>query len=158
MRRLPGSIAINGILMTDKAELKSCGFLLIQGDPVQSFLLMKHHDRWDLPKGHTEPGESELDCAYRETEEETGIHRKAISLVPDFCYRHQYFVQYKRTGGSKMLKELVIFLGRVSDDCQIQLTEHIGYDWFDWNPPHHIQTLTIDPLLQAVARHFADRL
>jgi 8-oxo-dGTP pyrophosphatase MutT (NUDIX family) len=51
----------------------SCGFLILRGQPVDSFLLMKHPRRWDLPKGHLDEGETELQCALRELQEETGI-------------------------------------------------------------------------------------
>jgi len=52
---------------------RSCGFLIVKGDPIESFLLMKHPARWDLPKGHVDPGETDMQCALRELEEETGI-------------------------------------------------------------------------------------
>lgn len=142
--------------MTEIAEIKSCGFLLVQGQPVQSFLLMKHQDRWDLPKGHTEPGETELECAYRETEEETGLKPSDIELDPTFCFRLQYPVSYQRNPGVTKLKELVIFLGSLSLGAAIDVTEHIGFEWFPWNPPHKIQAQTIDPLLAAVAEHLTD--
>jgi bis(5'-nucleosidyl)-tetraphosphatase len=44
-------------------EVKSCGFLVMKSD--QSFLLMKHSDRYDLPKGHMEVGETEQQTALR---------------------------------------------------------------------------------------------
>lgn len=47
----------------DTPEVKSCGFFVMK--PDQSFLLMKHKDRYDLPKGHMEAGESELQTAKR---------------------------------------------------------------------------------------------
>ncbi len=43
--------------------VKSCGFLVMK--PDQSFLLMKHQDRYDLPKGHMEVGETEQQTALR---------------------------------------------------------------------------------------------
>lgn len=132
-------------------EVKSCGVLLVRGEPIDSFLLMKHADRWDLPKGHVDPGETELECALREMEEETGIPRQAVELDPRFEFRHQYHVQGPRTGGIRKLKELVIFLGRLKSEQPILVTEHADYEWFPWNPPHLIQERTIDPLMQAVA-------
>jgi 8-oxo-dGTP pyrophosphatase MutT (NUDIX family) len=44
-------------------EVKSCGFLVMK--PDQSFLLMSHKDRYDLPKGHMEVGETEQQTALR---------------------------------------------------------------------------------------------
>ena len=42
------------------ATQKSCGFLIMRGEPPREFLLMRHADRWDLPKGHVDPGETEM--------------------------------------------------------------------------------------------------
>ena len=44
-------------------EVKSCGFFVMK--PDRSFLLMKHADRYDLPKGHMEAGETEHQTAVR---------------------------------------------------------------------------------------------
>lgn len=44
-------------------QVKSCGFFVMK--PNQSFLLMKHPKRYDLPKGHMEPGETEQQTALR---------------------------------------------------------------------------------------------
>ena len=67
---------------------RSCGFLIVRGDPVGSFLLMKHKQRWDLPKGHVDPGETDLECAYRELVEETGIAADDIVMDPTFRFEH----------------------------------------------------------------------
>ena len=52
-------------------EVMSTGFLVIRRQPEVSFLLLRHPDRWDLPKGHLDPGETPAECALRELEEET---------------------------------------------------------------------------------------
>ena len=36
------------------------------------YLMIHRNGRWDLPKGHVEPGESTAECAVREFAEETG--------------------------------------------------------------------------------------
>ena len=53
--------------------VNAAGMLLFALESPPKFLLMRHRDRWDLPKGHAEPGETLLATALRETEEETGI-------------------------------------------------------------------------------------
>ena len=131
-------------------ELKSCGVLVVRGDPIREFLLMKHADRWDLPKGHVDPGETDIACALRELEEETGITPADLDLDPTFRFESQYNVRNKRTGGEWQPKSLVIFLGRLKRDTDVVVTEHEGYQWFPWNPPHQIQQQTIDPLLAAL--------
>ncbi len=131
----------------------SCGVLIVRGDPVESFLLMKHADRHDLPKGHVDPGETEMECALRELEEETGITSRDIEIDPTFQYRSKYTVRNKRTNFEEKEKTLVIFLGRLTADVEIRPTEHAGFAWVAWSPPHAIQTKTIDPLLAELAAH-----
>lgn len=138
--------------------LKACGVLVLRCDPaspraIREFLLMQHPTRWDLPKGHVDPGETdERETALRELEEETGIPAEAVELDPTFRFVHQYPVRSQRTGGEERLKTLVIFLGRLTRDVEIRVSEHDGYRWFPWQPQHRIQPQTIDPLLAEVER------
>jgi bis(5'-nucleosidyl)-tetraphosphatase len=89
----------------------SCGFLIVRGRPIESFLLMKHPHRWDLPKGHVDEGETELQCALRELAEETGITEQDIEVDPDFRFENRYLVNEKRYGGEGSIeKTLYVFL------------------------------------------------
>ncbi|HIF01691.1 MAG TPA: NUDIX domain-containing protein [Planctomycetes bacterium] len=137
-------------------EPRSCGFLIVKGNPIQSFLLMKHANRWDLPKGHVDPGETDIECALRELEEETGIRSQQIIVVEDFLYETRYMVTGKRygLGEGPVEKTMRIYLGRLTEDVQLAITEHLGFEWFEWKPPHRIQTKAIDPLLEHVAAFF----
>ncbi|MCA9067513.1 MAG: NUDIX domain-containing protein [Planctomycetaceae bacterium] len=136
-------------------RLKSCGVILFRRHPELAFLLMKHPDRWDLPKGHVDEGETDLECALREMEEETGISRESVKIDPDFRFSEVYYPVYKRYPGEKIEKTLIIFLGWLEDCPPITHTEHTGHEWIPWNPPHIIQKNTINPLLADVA-HFFD--
>jgi len=136
------------------AKVKACGFLIYRENPTRSFLLMRHSDRWDLPKGHVDPGESNKQCALRELVEETGIEKQDIEIDPDFKFKHKYIVNNKRTGRVPAKKKLIIYLAKLVRDVEIELTEHDGYEWFDWSPPHQIQEKTIDPLLAQLAEHW----
>jgi 8-oxo-dGTP pyrophosphatase MutT (NUDIX family) len=113
---------------------------------------MKHASRWDLPKGHMDPGETPLQTAVRELEEETGIPEQEIWTDPNFTYDQEYTVQVNKRA---KLKKLSIYLGWLCTDRTLVLTEHEGYRWFDWSPPHTIQLQTIDPLLTKVSEHLA---
>jgi bis(5'-nucleosidyl)-tetraphosphatase len=140
-------------------QVKSCGFILFRGNrttPEKSFLLMKHVDRYDLPKGHIEPGESDLECALREMTEETGIPIGSVQVEPDFQYRSIYHPQYARYDNEIIEKTLIIFLGWVDSPIVITSSEHLGFEWIDWHPPHQIQLQTIDPLLAEVSDYFGD--
>ena len=139
-------------------DVKSCGVLVFDGRLEPSFLLMRHADRWDLPKGHVDPGETELECALRELVEETGIERGDVDIDTEFRFVHEYRIIKDRGKPVDKLKQLIIFLGRLKnaerERPEILLTEHLGYEWFPWAPPHRIQETTIDPLLASVADFF----
>ena len=135
---------------------RSCGFLIVRGEPISEFLLMKHKSRWDLPKGHVDPGETDLECALRELEEETGIPADAIRLDPVFSFEHSYEVRDSRYGKEPVQKTLLVFLGTLIQEVEIVVTEHESFDWFSWSPPHDIQKKTINPLLEAVAQHLEE--
>jgi 8-oxo-dGTP pyrophosphatase MutT (NUDIX family) len=78
-------------------------------------------NKWDLPKGKLEAGESLEVCAVREVEEETGL--KEVELgEPLLVTYHTY-----DDSGKHMLKETHWFTMRVSGDQKLepQLEEHI---------------------------------
>ena len=136
-------------------KLKACGVLCFRQNPEPAFLLMKHTDRWDLPKGHIKKGESELACALREFNEETGLGVEQLTLVPDFRFEIQHYIEAKRFNGKRTLKTYVIFLGCVHGNLDITPTEHPDYQWVTWQPPHQISEWLIDPLLSEVEKLFA---
>jgi bis(5'-nucleosidyl)-tetraphosphatase len=130
---------------------KSCGILCFRDKPDRAFLLMRHADRLDLPKGHIEPGETEIQCALREFEEETGLSRAHLTLDPDFRFETSYMTRVERDHYKPVEKSVVIFLAEITSDIQpVIVSEHVGYVWQPWKPPHTIQAGTIDPLLRAV--------
>lgn len=132
--------------------IEAGGFLLFHQGDYPSFLLMKHADRWDLPKGHAEAGETILQTSLRETAEETGFEAKSIHVDRDF----KFVVEYQVTGAKRgdYRKRVTYFLGYVPQPAPPTLTEHIGFRWFQWPHNEPIQASTIDPLLQAASEHF----
>jgi len=146
------------------ADIRSCGVLVFstnllagfdedssedssasEDSRFERFLLMKHRARWDLPKGHVDSGESDLECALRELVEETSITSQQIKLDERFRYIDRYVIDNGKKKGKT--KELVIYLAELTERVEIELTEHIGFEWVKWDPPHAIQKKTIDPLL-----------
>lgn len=132
-------------------QLKACGVLCFRQRPQKQFLLMLRRPRgYDLPKGHMEPGETELACALRELEEETGITAAQITIDPDFRFETNYTARYTYLDNEKIAKTVVIFLGELHQDVDVQTTEHKSFAWFDWRPGLEIQKRTIDGLLREV--------
>jgi 8-oxo-dGTP pyrophosphatase MutT (NUDIX family) len=141
---------------SDEPTVFSSGYLIFRRQGILQFLLMKHAERWDLPKGHLDPGETKQQAALRELKEETGLDPNQLWTDPSFAYSHRYWVARRSSHGTQSLKELTIYLGFLKHDGEIQCTEHLGYQWWNWNPPHSIQSQTIDPLLQSIAAYLAN--
>jgi len=68
---------------------------------------MWEEPEWGFPKGRRNQNETDLDCALREFNEETGINRKCIKLIDNLfpfeeiftgsnykSYKHRYFITY----------------------------------------------------------------
>ena len=52
---------------------------IVDGQP--SFLMLRVWTFWDFPKGRLEPGETKLEAAIRETQEEASIPEDALEFV-----------------------------------------------------------------------------
>lgn len=137
-------------------KLKSCGFIIFSPDS-ENFLLLKHADRFDLPKGHIEPHETELECALRELEEETNLKAAVITIDENFRFEISYTARYKRFNNESVGKTLVVFLGYLLTDAQVVLTEHQGYKWFEWKDRQSFQEPSIENLLKELAEYFQAR-
>lgn len=137
-------------------KLKSCGFIIFSSD-AENFLLLKHADRFDLPKGHIEPHETESECALRELEEETNLEAVEISVDENFRFETSYTAQYKRFNNETVEKTLVVFLGYLLTDANLILTEHQGYKWFEWKNRQSFQEPSIENLLKQLAEYFQAR-
>ncbi len=135
-------------------KLMSCGVIVFRREPVLSFLLLRRTHRFDLPKGHVEPGETEHQCALRELFEETGLDQSVIQLDPEFRFETKYYPRYRQYGGRVVEKTVVLFLGWLLEDRPVTLSEHGHFEWVSWQPPHRLAHGTIDGVLAAVARHF----
>ncbi len=137
----------------DDGRVRAAGVLLMTRQPPRRFLLMRHPRRWDLPKGHVDEGEDFQTAARRELTEETGIDPAVCQFDPAFAYEIAYPVTYKRHPGRTFEKILRYYLAWIDHPVAVEPSEHDDYRWFDWDPPHQIQTQTIDGLLAAVEQH-----
>jgi len=110
---------------------RSAGFVIFHVDAQtreRRYLLLDYGRYWDFPKGHLEPGESDLAAAVRELEEETGI--TDITRVEGFAREINYFYH---ANGTPMNKSVIFFLAE-TDDEEIRLShEHVGGAYFKFD-------------------------
>lgn len=111
----------------------SAGIVIYTIKNNQPHYLLLHHGGkyWNFPKGKMEKGETGLEAAYREVEEETGIQKKDIRLYQNF--QQHYYYRFYVEEGRMIYKKVTFFLGKVLEP-KIQISdEHKGYFWFDYN-------------------------
>lgn len=118
---------------------KSAGIILYRLEQGQPKVLVLHYTagHWDFPKGKLEPGETDVQAALREVQEETGITH--LELQPSWKQTLHYI--YTRAG-ERISKTVVFFLG-LTRQSQIKLShEHQGSTWL--SPPEAEKRLTFD--------------
>ena len=88
--------------------------------------------KYNMVGGHIEPGETDEDAAYRELEEESGIHRSDIRLthVMDFHYRTEDM-------------ELQVFAGQLHREAELRAEEN-PLVWLDANENYFDRTRFAD--------------
>ncbi|CAK9831222.1 Bis(5'-nucleosyl)-tetraphosphatase [asymmetrical] [Anthophora retusa] len=107
---------------------RACGFVIfrrVQG--IVEYLLMQasygnHH--WSPPKGHVDPGESDMTTAQRETKEETGLFPSDLKIIEDAKQELRYDVKGKP-------KIVIYWLAELIDNNKpIRLSqEHQAFKW-----------------------------
>eukprot|EP00123_Amoebidium_parasiticum_P020119 comp42207_c0_seq1/m.47455 comp42207_c0_seq1/g.47455 ORF comp42207_c0_seq1/g.47455 comp42207_c0_seq1/m.47455 type:complete len:162 (-) comp42207_c0_seq1:411-896(-) len=101
------------------------------------YLLVKHHaGHWGFPKGHAEAGETNIACALREFEEETGIAGTEVNLHENIIFSSRYVCEKyrKRWGETRRLdKSVVLYLGRLAGKvaARRQEKEISELGWFE---------------------------
>ncbi|MCM1151791.1 MAG: NUDIX hydrolase [Alistipes sp.] len=93
-------------------------------------LMIRRNGRWDLPKGHLEPGESIEQCAAREIAEETGV--RAEVAAPLCTTWHAYW--FPKTERWELKRTRWFLLRALGDDPLAPQTEE-GIDEVVWCSP-----------------------
>ena len=117
---------------------KTIGIILFKRDVKKiKYLLLRHHKNyWNFPKGRPDPRDkNELDTAFREVWEETGIVKEQIKLVKNFKagYVYSFKSPYSDELGNKVTKRAIFFLGQVSGEKIKISDEHVGFGWFSYD-------------------------
>lgn len=108
---------------------KSAGVVVFCKENKKNNYLLLHYQlgHWDLPKGHIEKEEGMLDTAKREVFEETGI--KDLEFIDGFKKTIRYFFWFQ---GKKIFKTVVFYLAQTKSKRIKLSSEHIGYEWLDY--------------------------
>ncbi len=106
------------------------GFVIFRRteDGPKYLLLYRRGQYWNFPKGHFELGETSLDTALRETQEETGIGKEDLRIIPGFrAYEKFYFDR----GKERIHDTVILYLAETrSANVSISPREHSGFAWF----------------------------
>lgn len=117
------------------------------------WLMMRRYARWDLPKGHVEPGESFDECASREIEEETGVRGRVVRPLCDTL--HAYL--FPKTSRWE-LKRTHWFELEALDDAEMQPQEEEGIEEVEWCSPEKVREIecscypTVRTVLESMKR------
>lgn len=80
-------------------NLRASGLIIyrIVSSEIEYLLLQTAygHHHWTPPKGHVDPGESDMATALRETEEEAGLKGNHLQIMEDFKKELRYEVNQK---------------------------------------------------------------
>ena len=117
-------------------------------NPRGERLMIRRNGRWDLPKGHVEPGESVETCAVREIAEETGVRAEVVA--PLCATWHAYW--FSKTARWE-LKRTHWFLLRALGDAALVPQAEEGIEQAAWCPPCEFAAnlLTSFPTIRRVA-------
>ncbi|KAL7307005.1 hypothetical protein TKK_0000754 [Trichogramma kaykai] len=126
--------------MVDRGRI--CGLFVLRrkGDSVEYLLVQKpKKGSWGPPKGRVDPGETDMDTAFRETEEEVGYDKNDLKIYEDT--RREVHIVSKRKDkiGVFWIAELI----DAQKEVRINPAEHSGFKWLS---PQDTQRLILNCL------------
>jgi bis(5'-nucleosidyl)-tetraphosphatase len=124
---------------------RSAGIIIVRQEGEQTYFLLLEYPRasnsadtyWDLPKGHLEKGEKEIDAAKREAKEETGL--TDIEIIDGF----KEWIKYSFRAEGKFTTKVVTFFIALTHEKKVSISyEHTSYTWLPYDKA--LETLTYD--------------
>lgn len=103
---------------------KSCGCIILKDDEVLLIGARDHDGKlfWSFPKGHQEEGETDIETAIRETNEEVGLEVKILDEKPIIT---RYLVPIRNTH-----KDVLLFMAEpLTSQIKIQEDEVEKAEW-----------------------------
>jgi len=113
---------------------KSAGAIILFKNEEIEYLLLQYASKrgndksyWDLPKGHVEKGETEVDTVKREVKEETGL--SSLEFIKGFRREIKYFFRFE---GKTIFKIVAFYLAEVKSKEIAISEEHLSYTWLPY--------------------------
>ena len=125
----------------------SVGVILFRKEAGENMFLLLQYPagHWDFVKGHKEEGETDLQTAVRESQEETGIGD--MQFVDDFVEK----IHYTYKNGHYLVHKQVTFLLAQTNVSDVNLSdEHMGFLWADYE--HSMKQVTFDNARRVLSR------
>lgn len=116
-KTIPKEVAAGGVVTNAKGKV----------------LFIYRNDKWDLPKGKLDKGETIEECAIREVEEETGVKKLQIENFLKTTYHI-----FKQNGTYK-LKEVHWFAMKTSFEGKLKGQVSEGIEKVKWKGPKKIK-------------------
>lgn len=130
------------------AEIKqySAGVVVIRNEASKwLFLILRCYRNWDFPKGGLDTGESFIDAAIRETEEETSIKDLNFNWGDTYCdttiYANRKVARYFIAQTEQSLISLPI-------NPALGKAEHDEYKWATLEEARNILPSRLQPILE----------
>ena len=113
---------------------KSCGCIIFKDGTVLIEKQKHNKERlWSFPKGHQEPGESDIETALRETREEVGLNVEITDKNP---ITMKYLIHDDTTE-----KTVLLFLAKLSDDNSPIVIQETEVEEARWVPFDDVDAL-----------------
>ncbi len=113
---------------------RSAGVVLFRGDEPRTYLLLRsaltRRPVWEFPKGAIEPGESHLQAAERELQEETGLVAGDYSLLEGYRAEERYFFTRGEGPDRRLIhKQVSYFLAEWRSGDVVISREATRFEW-----------------------------
>ncbi len=141
--------------MRQKDIGQKCAGIVIVNSTYDKILCLRTYASYDLPKGHIEKNESELEAAERETFEETGIDQVK------FVWGKQTFKVVKK---NKKTKQVIFFIGisdiepKINKNPKTGKYEHHGYSWLTFSEAENKLHEYLRPVIQWVIKVISENI
>ena len=108
----------------------AAGFVIFRRtqDGIKFLFLYRRGSYWNFPKGHFKEGEMGIETALRETQEETGLKKSDLRIIPGFRSYEKFHFRHNE----QIIHDTVILYLAETKNPRVIISprEHSGFAWF----------------------------